>query len=587
MKTRTNQPKPIQVGKWGFNQSMPNPDQARQIAQALSHVVGHRRKHVAVASQPIGENSGKVHVFRFHTGVGARQVFVSVAIFGYLASDPSEVPRVEFWLRKPGEAYDKYREILFNRSHEDATFDQLAWLGVWFDVEPDTTYEMYFEQYERLWVRNSSIYEGFVRDSDAVVPARFVNKAPIYGDDMQPVIELMNELILKNAAHFISWSAFLAEDGFYDQTASDEAVSLRGGLSGAFGGIWDGARWEIDLSDIGRIRVVFAASANLMDAPSPAQQNAIELRNASGQTLASVGPFWDERAWLATELYLEGEEHELEAWLVEESGDTLRINGVSLYPGEQPEDSKNSADFIDGSSSFVERADGDWNGIDHRWLPWTFEAMVYAPPGSGFSGYIASKSEWSPSSDDSTFLIRYDADDTQLTVFLWNGDVRIALDADLSLTQEDLSKPFRLSIPIGIRDWDTQVVFVNGVQMNTQYSDSDDGDGGYQDNILQASDRPFRLGQRDASTSGSNSFDGELDDVRWWSKERSGSEIVGDHDRRLAPEEREDSDLLGYWTMDGHFQDLSGNGNHLDNPNDSDKPVFRGPLIGAHRVPEG
>lgn len=90
----------------------------------------------------------------------------------------------------------------------------------------------------------------------------------------------------------------------------------------------------------------------------------------------------------------------------------------------------------------------------------------------------------------------------------------------------------------------------------------------------------FRIG---SNQEGGFYHDGNLDEVRVWSKVRTQEEIQADMNRVLTGSEE---GLEGYWRMENNYQDLSPNGNHLtpfNNPTFScDVPWGEGECIPPH-----
>lgn len=68
---------------------------------------------------------------------------------------------------------------------------------------------------------------------------------------------------------------------------------------------------------------------------------------------------------------------------------------------------------------------------------------------------------------------------------------------------------------------------------------------------------PFRVG---AHGNNQSYFDGQIDDVRVWNVARTGAEIAADMNRELTGDE---PGLVGYWKLNGSFEDSTANNNDL------------------------
>ncbi|NEP89362.1 MAG: hypothetical protein F6K18_22400 [Okeania sp. SIO2C2] len=89
--------------------------------------------------------------------------------------------------------------------------------------------------------------------------------------------------------------------------------------------------------------------------------------------------------------------------------------------------------------------------------------------------------------------------------------------------------------------------------------------------------KPWSLGQEwDGSTTQSDFFSGQMDEVRIWNYARTEAEINADKDRRITGKE---SGLVGYWHFDGlTARDYSGNGNDgtiYGNPQNVESPPLK------------
>lgn len=97
------------------------------------------------------------------------------------------------------------------------------------------------------------------------------------------------------------------------------------------------------------------------------------------------------------------------------------------------------------------------------------------------------------------------------------------------------------------------VIYMDGVLVPSSYTD------GATSSLTQAGN--LELGSQNG---GSNYFDGEISDVRLWSDIRTETEIQDNMYKQLTGSE---SNLIGYWKLDGDFEDSTANGNDLTEQN--------------------
>jgi len=211
-----------------------------------------------------------------------------------------------------------------------------------------------------------------------------------------------------------------------------------------------------------------------------------------------------------------------------------------------------SADFESGSTEYLSIADGSQTGLDLSG-DFTFEAWV--KPESLPGGYILAKYETTGNqrayylsansngtvefavSDDgttsATHFAAYDTDASQLTAGVWT---HIAVTFDIS-EQNDLfyiNGSLVASTPIG---------------------------GATVGSPIHNSTADFTIGARNG---GNTPYDGLIDDVRVWSVERTPTEISDNYQRELLGTE---SNLVGYWKLNGDFKGATSNANDLTDNN--------------------
>lgn len=566
-------PRPVPVGKWGWNFTLPHADQIRHIADALAHVIGSRRKALGATFQSsAASDDGIVHRFRFRTGIAAREVIYSLALHGYLGV-PSTIPRFELRMRKAGGSFDTVGVVYKMRPVHTLNMDGISWVSQRIEVEEDTTYEFYVERFGGMLAVSSSLYEA-PRRASAFFPPRISAESPIYAQDVESIVDKCNDIILSSLAHYISWTHY-SIDG--QPSASGDEVNLRD----ASDMMIDGGAWRVDMSRVGRRTCTFSANARTEGSPSPGQQNAVQLREG-GSVLAEVGPFWDESAWLATTVEITGDDHALEVWLKEGSGDTLLCNAVSLYPVEEEVGSQNSADFVEDDERWLERADADLTGIDFTDF---FSILFWSNPGQDWLRAVVTKGALGGGSD-TTFAISF-----RSTSFTNDGfvvDLRLDSGSDVQvywpwsvIGGEGEVRRFAFVFSY-FEAFEDQKLYIDGQDQGApSVSGASPGDLPGQ---LNASSSRLKVGQS-AKMDPDEAYQWPIDDLQIWDGTLSSSEVSDLSPRRLTESERNETSLGGYWTFDGDFDDHGPHANHLHNPTAADRPYFRGPLFGPHRVP--
>jgi hypothetical protein len=77
---------------------------------------------------------------------------------------------------------------------------------------------------------------------------------------------------------------------------------------------------------------------------------------------------------------------------------------------------------------------------------------------------------------------------------------------------------------------------------------------------------PFSIGRFADEMTLPTFWDGHIDDVRVWRVVRSAAQIATNRARKLAGNE---ADLVGYWPLDGTYEDRTGGGPALVQTNEN------------------
>lgn len=211
-----------------------------------------------------------------------------------------------------------------------------------------------------------------------------------------------------------------------------------------------------------------------------------------------------------------------------------------------------SVDLESGSSQYLSITDDSQTGLDITG-DITMEAWVNveSQPSTNQSYTIVGK--WGNNqSVNQSYLMRYgDESGTKKIIFIGNDgtDVRLAK-ADVNLSNGTWSH-------VAVT-WDasssTAVIYVNGIAQTTTMS-------GVSITSIFNGSGTFVAGARDAGTF-DEFFDGKIDDVRVWSRERTATEVADDRLRELNGNE---TGLVGYWKLNNSLSDSTSNNNALTN----------------------
>lgn len=137
--------------------------------------------------------------------------------------------------------------------------------------------------------------------------------------------------------------------------------------------------------------------------------------------------------------------------------------------------------------------------------------------------------------------------DSSGRVFL--GGARAADDSVLSLQSVPLARWVHLASSID-SSGASGVIYMNGVSVGVTFTNN-------ANTAFLTPTADFRIG---AGTGATNFFDGKLSDVRLWDVVRTSTQIKDNMNQQLVGSE---TNLVGYWKLDGNFNDSTSNANNL------------------------
>ncbi len=201
-----------------------------------------------------------------------------------------------------------------------------------------------------------------------------------------------------------------------------------------------------------------------------------------------------------------------------------------------------SVDFESSSTQYLSIADSGQTGLDGS-TDMTVEAWVKfesLPPFDHNAAFVVKSVS---AGDDRSYTFYYSGTDFKLRWVNqsdgYNGtDVGVNWVPSLGVWYHVVAKKSESSITF----------YVNGSPLGSIQG----GTG-----TINNSTAPFRIG---AHGNGEAYMDGHIDDVRVWNVARTHEEIVANMNRELVGNE---PGLVGYWKMNGSFEDATANGNHL------------------------
>lgn len=206
----------------------------------------------------------------------------------------------------------------------------------------------------------------------------------------------------------------------------------------------------------------------------------------------------------------------------------------------------NSVDFESSNIQYLSIGDTSQSGLDGT-LDMTVEAWVKfesLPPFDHNAAFVVKSVS---AGDDRSYTFYYSGTDFKLRWVNqsdgYNGtDVGVDWVPSLGVWYHVVAKKSGSSITF----------YVNGSQLGSVQS----GTG-----TINNSTAPFRIG---AHGNGEAYMDGKIDDVRVWNVARTQEEIAANMNRELVGNE---PGLVGYWKMNGSFEDSTANANHLTSVN--------------------
>ena len=193
------------------------------------------------------------------------------------------------------------------------------------------------------------------------------------------------------------------------------------------------------------------------------------------------------------------------------------------------------ADFEASSSQYATRASGSVTGITFT-DDYTLEAWI--KPESLTAGAIVARYDGT-----SGFLLNMNADCTIRII----GDQGANIDNYSTKVGVSLNKWSHIAVTQDCSGNST-LIYINGISVLTTASTTT------ATAIVQAG--PLQIGAYNSTTF----FDGKISDVRIWSAIRTATEIRDNMNQQLTGSE---TNLVGYWKLDGDFNDSTTNANHL------------------------
>lgn len=201
-----------------------------------------------------------------------------------------------------------------------------------------------------------------------------------------------------------------------------------------------------------------------------------------------------------------------------------------------------SVDFEAASSQYLSIADSDQTGLDGS-LNMTVEAWVKFESLPGFDQNFAFVTKSISVGDDRSYTFYYSGTDKKLR---W-------VNQSDGFNGTDVGVEWIPSLGVwyhigAVKEESNITFFVDEDPLGlVQFGTGEIND----------STAPLRIG---AHGNGEAYFDGLVDDVRVWNVARTQEEIVANMNRELVGNE---PGLVGYWKMNGSFEDSTANGNHL------------------------
>ena len=199
--------------------------------------------------------------------------------------------------------------------------------------------------------------------------------------------------------------------------------------------------------------------------------------------------------------------------------------------------------FNASGDKYVSISDANQTGLD---ITGDMTIAMWVKP-STLSGHMILASKWNH------------IDKTSYLLYLEDGDVGVALNAN---SNGYGYKVYRVAHGKNANEWfhiamvyeasqGTVEFFIDGTSIGKSNID-------LMPNSIANTDADFVIGGRDNKT---NFYDGNIDDVRIWSRTLTGTMI---NDLYQNPNSYKNGEMLqGFWKFNGNLKDYSGNKNHL------------------------
>lgn len=242
------------------------------------------------------------------------------------------------------------------------------------------------------------------------------------------------------------------------------------------------------------------------------------------------------------------------------NGNSLSNNNSAVFntdesTGSCTPSSYKSVDLEANSNHHLYRPDADLNGLDlagdmsiEAWVKWE------STPSSGDGMVIVSKDEPSITANRQ-YLFKLENHSGTLDLELrlgFSGSSGSAIQA----WTPTLGQWYHLAVTRNQSTGDVKF-YVDGAQYGSTQTLSTAS--------LQNTTAPFAIGANFSGSTGVNILDGKVDDVRVWDDVRTATEICSN--MAIGSITGGESNLVGYYTLDGVSTDGSGNGNDLSQNN--------------------
>lgn len=236
----------------------------------------------------------------------------------------------------------------------------------------------------------------------------------------------------------------------------------------------------------------------------------------------------------------------------------------------------NHALNFDGVNDYVNMN----NVLNNLSFPFTAETWVYWKGASRRNGIITSDND--PQFYYHGFWILVNPSGS-LEVFLGNGGIAA------NFSRRNKTSPANAlpvnqwaHIAVVVRGLTNMSIYINGIDVGGTYA----GSGGN----MQSSSHPFVIGRwtYNQSTGEDYFFNGFIDEVRIWRRERTQPQILSTMNQTLCPEYYStlDSGLVGYWRLDS-LENLGISGGGVDDVRDLSFDPHHGDIVNGPIIAPG